>query len=53
MDVVRSVPKDRIARSLDNGLTEEEQRRLAVTHRASEIAALVSLGIGRRLASAK
>ncbi len=53
MEVVRSVPKDRIARSLDNGLTEEEQRRLAVTHRASEIAALVSLGVGRRLASAK
>ena len=32
----------------DNGLTEEENRRLAVTHRPTEIAALVSLGLGRR-----
>lgn len=31
-----------------NGLTEEENQRLAACHRPSEIAALVSLGLGRR-----
>lgn len=38
-------------RSLNNGLSDEENRRLAVCHRPSEIAALVSLGLGRRFAS--
>ena len=33
--------------SLRNGLDESENRRLATTHRASEVAALVSLGLGR------
>jgi hypothetical protein len=33
--------------SLNNGLTDEENRHLAATHRPSEIAALVSLGLGR------
>ncbi len=33
---------------LDNGLTDTENRTLAVSHRPSEIAALVSLGMGRR-----
>ncbi len=37
-------------RSLDNGLTPNENRRLAACHRPSEIAALVSLGLGRRFA---
>lgn len=32
---------------LRNGLTEEENRRLAASHRPSDIAALVSLGLGR------
>lgn len=36
--------------SLNNGLTEEENRRLATCHRPSEIAALVSLGLGRKFA---
>lgn len=35
---------------LDNGLTREENQRLAATHRPSEIATLVSLGLGRRVA---
>lgn len=35
-------------RSLENGLTAQENRRLAACHRPSEIAALVSLGLGRR-----
>lgn len=34
--------------ALDNGLTDDENRALASTHRPSEIAALVSLGLGRR-----
>jgi len=37
-------------RSLENGLTQEENRRLAVCHRPSEISALVSLGLGRLFA---
>lgn len=36
--------------SLDNGLTAEENRRLAATHRPSEIAALLSIGLGRKFA---
>jgi hypothetical protein len=34
-------------KELPNGLTRDENRRLAATHRPSEIAALVSLGLGR------
>jgi len=32
---------------LNNGLTDDENRRLAASHRPSDIAALVSLGLGR------
>jgi hypothetical protein len=32
---------------LNNGLSKEENRRLAATHRPSDMAALVSLGLGR------
>ena len=35
----------------NNGLSTEENRRLARTHRASEVAAFVSLGLGRRFAA--
>ena len=35
-------------KSLQNGLDESENRRLAASHRPSEIAALLSLGLGRR-----
>ena len=42
--------EDTDPRQLSNGLTAEENRRLAATHRPSEIAALVSLGLGRRFA---
>ena len=31
----------------ENGLSDDENRRLASTHRPGEIAALVSLGVGR------
>lgn len=37
-------------KSLDNGLTPEENQKLAVSHRPSEIAALVSIGLGRKFA---
>ena len=33
---------------LDNGLSDEENRKLAASHRPSEIAALITLGLGRR-----
>ena len=33
---------------LDNGLGDKENRRLAASHRPSEIAALISLGLGRK-----
>lgn len=36
----------------ENGLTEAENARLAATYRPSEIAALISLGLGRRLSRA-
>lgn len=36
---------------LANGLTAEENQKLAATHRPTEIAALISLGLGRRFAS--
>lgn len=39
------------AQSLANGLSEDENRQLAASYRPSEIAALVSLGLGRRFAS--
>jgi hypothetical protein len=38
---------------LKNGLTDEENRRLAASHRPSEIAALISLGLGRRVRPAQ
>lgn len=37
-------------RTPDNGLSADENSRLAATHRPSEIAALVSLGLGRKFA---
>ena len=38
---------------LDNGLSNEENRRLAASHRPSEIAALISLGLGRKFGTAQ
>lgn len=37
--------------SFQNGLTEEENRTLAISYRPSEVAALVSLGMGRKYAT--
>jgi len=39
--------------ALNNGLTADENLRLAATHRPSEIAALVSLGLGRLAVAGK
>jgi hypothetical protein len=36
-------------KGLDNGLSDEENQRLAASHRPSDVAALVSLGLGRRM----
>lgn len=38
---------------LNNGLTEEENRKLSATYRPSEIAGLISLGLGRLSATSK
>ena len=35
-------------RGLENGLSDDENRKLATTHRPSEIATLLTLGLGRR-----
>lgn len=45
--------KRRNLTSLQNGLSEEENRKLSASHRPSEIAALISLGLGRRFAVTK
>ena len=47
---VADLSKDQRAALLENGLDADEQMRLAVSHRASEIAALVALGLGRQFA---
>lgn len=39
--------------ALNNGLSDDDNRRLATTHRPSEIAALISLGLGRHFSSNK
>ncbi len=47
LDEIKTMVAGRGWAALDNGLTDDENRRLAATHRPSEIAALVSLGHGR------
>jgi hypothetical protein len=47
---LRFVAKDTEYASVNNGLSAEENRRLAATHRPSEIATLLSVGLGRRFA---
>jgi hypothetical protein len=48
LDQLTKIAKSVDAHASSNGLTAEESRCLAATHRPSEIAALVSLGLGRR-----
>lgn len=38
---------------LENGLSDEENQRLVATHRPSEIAALISLGVGRQFVTSE
>jgi hypothetical protein len=47
LDTVRSMVAGAGWARLNNGLSADENRRLAATHRPAEIAALVSLGLGR------
>jgi SLOG-like protein len=47
-DQLSKLVKSKDPKALSNGLSTDENRRLAATHRPSEIAALVSLGLGRR-----
>lgn len=49
LETVRDLDGKLVEKALDNGLSPEEQRRLATTHRSSEVASLISLGFGRRL----
>jgi len=48
MAALRAIAAGNAWRGLNNGLTDAENRLLAATPRPSEIAALVSLGLGRR-----
>nr|VFJ56016.1 MAG: hypothetical protein BECKFW1821B_GA0114236_102522 [Candidatus Kentron sp. FW] len=47
---IEQIREERGGKLPDNGLSDSENRKLAATHRPSEIAALISLGLGRRLA---
>ena len=48
LNMLTDFPKRKDWTGLDNGLSDEENRRLAASHRPSEIAALISLGLGRK-----
>ncbi len=48
LNMLADFPTRRDWTGLDNGLSAEENRRLAASHRPSEIATLVSLGLGRK-----
>jgi SLOG cluster2 len=49
LDQLSKLVKSKDPKALSNGLSTDENRRLAATHRPSEIAALVSLGLGGAL----
>lgn len=48
LGLLADIKEDANWAGLQNGLSDEENRKLAATHRPSEIAALISLGLGRR-----
>nr|VFJ65768.1 MAG: hypothetical protein BECKDK2373B_GA0170837_115316 [Candidatus Kentron sp. DK] len=48
MERLARIRKEQGGKLPDNGLDDFENRQLAATHRPSEIAALISLGLGRR-----
>lgn len=47
LERLRSVARSESWKGLNNGLTDEQNRRLAASYRPDEVAALVSLGLGR------
>lgn len=51
LGIIRSLTEGRGWAALNNGLSYDENARLAATPRPSEIAALVGLGMGRRFAA--
>lgn len=53
LDILADMRKQAGWTGLENGLTDEENAKLAATHRPSEIAALISLGLGRRFTATK
>ena len=53
LNMLTDFPKRKDWTGLDNGLNDEENRRLAASHRPSEIAALISLGLGRKFGAAQ
>lgn len=48
VEALRKALGDTTAASLQNGLTDDENRQLAAAYRPSEVAALVSLGLARK-----
>lgn len=48
LNILSDFPAQEGWAGLQNGLSDDENRYLAATHRPSEIAALISLGLGRR-----
>ena len=53
LNMLTDFPKRKDWTGPDNGLNDEENRRLAASHRPSEIAALISLGLGRKFGAAQ
>ena len=52
LDMLADIRKQESWVGLENGLSDEENRELAASHRPSEIAALISLGLGKRFMKA-
>jgi len=53
LSMLADIQKRKNWAGLKNGLNDDENRRLAASHRPSEIAALISLGLGRRFVAAQ
>ena len=53
MQMLADVRRQPAWKGLQNGLSDEENRKLAVTYRPSEIATLLSLGLGRKFYKAE
>jgi hypothetical protein len=47
LESLREKAREAAWQPIDNGLTDEENHRLAATHRPSDVATLVALGLGR------